>query len=725
VLFLLDDVSTRYLHEKRIAELLSALLFQSTCCAFKITSEAQTLELVLRSPGQIELARIGRDYDVFDLGAEVYARITTRRGGSTTGQVYGKRFVEQILKQRKQYYYLHPPGEPGYLLGDATLESIAKAIASVTKTDKKKNAIYHGMTALTHVCVGDIGDVISLYELILQKAQGQRLPIASGIQSESYQEFCSRRLYDLNRRKGELKDVALSFAEASHELLVKSDRDLKAGRTRRVRLRQYLCVYVRITVGDVQWQYEKLRDLIDSGLFVFSGGSSTPRTKTKDSNPTQQFKLTYRKIYGLSNCIGLAEGDRFELSGDQLESWLRDPSKGKDVLLRNLGDDAADEEDSQEPDATMQSEEVPMPPAEVGIRAPVQPELFDSLPDKPSFIAQRAALDENTEEWLSEYIPRAEPFSLKDLAQIEFDTAIVGLGFEARAAASARRLGKVLRAKRALFIRYAEEGRAKDIEQAIGKIAHRQDELYYADAQTGELPIKAGKVLVDVSGLAKPVLFHAVRESLRLNGAVWICHTMAASYYPLDSDIAQVLHAEKSRDHYTLLTSLRRILTGEEGPYEIRSFHSSEVDASRRRILFAFASAKHERLLSLLDRRDYDQIEIVTPSGDSPRIQVAKIGADVAAKNFGNSEISSLHSNDLSGILNLLMRKYQHWYVQRGFNFDLALTGSKLQGVACAAVSAAVKISDCLYVSPKTFDKDRFTKGIGRTALYKVSLAGA
>ena len=75
--------------------------------------------------------------------------------------------------------------------------------------------------------------------------------------------------------------------------------------------------------------------IIDAGVFVFAGGSTVPRTKTRDSNPTQQFKLTYRKIYGLVNFIGLAERDRFELSGADLEEWLSEPSK--EILLRNLG----------------------------------------------------------------------------------------------------------------------------------------------------------------------------------------------------------------------------------------------------------------------------------------------------------------------------------------------------------------------------------------------------
>ena len=106
----------------------------------------------------------------------------------------------------------------------------------------------------------------------------------------------------------------------------------------------------------------------------------------------------------------------------------------------------------------------------------------------------------------------------------------------------------------------------------------------------------------------------------------------------------------------------------------------------------------------------------------SARGIVAGIAAEVAARNFGRGVISEVDTNDLSGILTLLIRRYQHWYVRRGFNVDLALTGSKLQGVASAVLSATVKIADSLYVSPQSFDTRRFTKGVGETRVYKISL---
>jgi len=172
------------------------------------------------------------------------------------------------------------------------------------------------------------------------------------------------------------------------------------------------------------------------------------------------------------------------------------------------------------------------------------------------------------------------------------------------------------------------------------------------------------------------------------------------------------------------LASLKRVLTGERGPYNIYRLQSAdaELDQSRRRALFAFASAKHERLLTLLDARSYDHIDVIAPQSRTARGQVARITAEVAAKNFGRGVVSEVDTNDLRGTLKLLMRRYQHWYVRRGFNVDLALTGSKLQGVASAALSAAVKVSDSIYVSPQSFDPRRFTKGVGDTKIYKIAL---
>ena len=709
VLFLLDDVSTRYLSQTGIETFLSALLFQDPSCAFKITSEAQTIDLGLKSPGEIHPARIGRDLSVFDLGAEVYGKI------KKPGKGNGPDFVEEILKQRAKHFAGHPQDNPKILLGDVPLETIALEIGGSASNSRSRKEVYRGITVLAGMCVGDIGDVISLYEQILKRAAGQSCPIDAKIQSECFQDFCARRLYDLNRRGGFLKDVAKSFAEASHELLAKSCNS-SLSKNGKQRIRQYSSLYVRVTTGNLEKQTERLRELIDAGVFVFAGGSNVPRTKTRDSNPTQQFKLTYRKIYGLVNFIGLAERDRFELSGPDLEEWLAEPSKGKEILLRNLGGGGQEDESDEEGKAPATEVE-----ARRGARrthATEQRSLFDVPPPAKEELS-------STEAGYTEFIEAKKPIIKKidgSFSDIPINCVIVGLGFEERTLESTRRLCSAVKPDEALTVQYQEPGNSAEIESILRESVRNCLPLEYSRIIDQGLPDVDGNVLVDITGLAKPIIFHTIRNELRRKRHVWICHTEAQYYYPLDSDLEGILKADSELEHHVLLEELREVLTGEKRPYTSDKLLPSDSDDTRQRVLCAFSSPKHERLLSLLDYRDYERIEIIAPGNASARSRVAQIVAEIAARNNANSNIEKIDSNDLGGAVAFITDRYKWWYIDCGLNFELGLTGSKLQAVACAAASAAFKVSQCWYLRPKSFDPDRFTRGVGKTHFYEISL---
>jgi len=697
--FLLDDVSTRFLKQQGIEELMSGLLFLDPRCAFKMTTESQTLELILRSPGQVEKAREGRDYQVFDLGAEVNAVIRSTRTG--------KSFVERVLQQRAKLFTQHPNRSPREILGDITLDALATQIATSTSNSRQRKSAYWGLSALRGVCVGDIGDTISLYEVILKKGGSGPFPIRAELQSECYQEFCSRRLYDLHRRRSDLKDCALSFAEASHALLIKSAQDITAGKDKR--LRQFLKLYVRVTVGDPEAQIEKLRDLIDSGVFVLDGG--TFRSKTRDGDITRQFKLTFRKLFGLSNFVGLAERDRFELSGEDLIRWLDHPAQGKEVLLRNLHAEL-DVSEQMEPD---QVEEAVAAGASATVAVEEQRLMFEQ--PTPTAEAESGNLG---------VVQRRSPRALKiepgELSKADIDTLVLGLGFEERTLASVRSILDVVSPKRAVAVRYSEPGQSREIERLLKSKVGTVDVHDYSTVVNSGLTDVVGNVLIDVTGLAKPVIFHAVRNVLRVNRKVWVCRTSAELYYPLDKDIEPILRAEQAGDSNAVLEAVSGVLTGEEGPYTLTPLLEYDSDDSRRRLLCAFSSAKHQRLLTLLDNREYDAVAIFTQKDDKPRSRIARFAAEVAARRFPGAFVEQLATNDLEGAIFQIASAYESSYVDRGFNFEFGLTGSKLQTVACAASSVVLKAAQAWYVRPRSFDPARFTKGIGEMTLFAISL---
>ena len=556
VLYLLDDVSTRNLSQEDIGRLLGTLLFANPYCAFKMTTEVQTMELLLKSPGLIETARVGRDYDTFDLSAKVADRLTNGKGVE---------FVEKILQSRSDYYPKHPPYTPRQLLGEETLEQIARDIASTRASAPQKKAVYRGIKALTALCVGDIGDILKIYEAIIAQYDGTSLPIPSEKQSGEFQEYCSKQLYHLNRRKGELKDFALSFAQAAHRLLVRSSTTTEPENRRQ--LRQYTQLYVRVTTGDLDWQFDKLRELIDAGVFVLKGGSDVPRTKTRDSNPTHQFILTYRKLYGLSSFIGLSNRDRFELSGEDLIAWLNDPANGADILGRNLGLREETESDAR---AYSEDQEVHAIDAKspVPSQAPLgKPETHQLPLALPASTASRDGDNPNssaTEQNMPDYGTTASRLPVvHELNDIENEassiaTVVTSLGFEDRALTSSTRLFSKIRPENVILVRYPVVGHGESIRSLAQNAANSVLEYDHNELNEESFELPDGEVMIDVTGLAKPAIFRTVSQSLQRNRTVVVAHTLAEAYYPWMNTLNQFSHLRNLVTRSKSLNELKR-----------------------------------------------------------------------------------------------------------------------------------------------------------------------
>jgi hypothetical protein len=727
IFYLLDDVSTRYLELDKIEALLSALLFQSPTCAFKFTSEWQTIELGLRSPGRNHPIRVGRDLTVFDLGEDVFKTISA--AGSA-----GKDFITRILQLRADLHAQHPrQRDPRVILGDVPLEQVAREIASSSEAAGQKKRVYRGLSCLTSVCVGDIGDVIKLYEEILRRSgNANAYPIEDQTQSECFQEMSARRLYDLNRRatySRNLKNHALAFAQTAHDLLVRSYRNAPKDGKSKVRLRQYSSIYVRVTAEDEnsqKQQIDRLRDLIDAGVFVFAGGA--PRSKTKDSDPILQFILSYRKIYGLAAFIGLADRDRFELSGDDLSRWLEldDVTAAKEILLRNQINDEVDETGAlgsgqPGPESEIAIQEQPAATSPAAVQAPVrrtapgQADLFGTVERETTPPEQKA--------WADKVSISIRQISENELATLPVSSTLVGLGFEDRTLASNEFLSGVLNPVTAHAIRYPVEGHSPAILNAWTKSAASVVETAYDEALAA-LPRLDGLALVDISGLAKPLIFKAVRSELVAKGRVLVCHASAEKHYPLQGDLEKLFAAEKSEDPVAFLESLAELLTGEDGPYKDVKLLDDTSDPSRNRALLAFASPKHERLFSLLDRREFDQIEIITPEGDPPHAKVAAYAAEFICQNYPNASVTRFGNDDLLGLVEYLDAKYLEIYGTGGANFELGLTGTKTQALAAAVLSSVRKVSQAWYLSPKRFDEKRFSSGVGSIRVYDINIPG-
>lgn len=719
VLFLLDDVSTRNLSEADTGRLLGTLLFANPHCAFKMTTEVQTMELILKSPGLIETARVGRDYDTFDLAARVTDKLNDRKGPE---------FVERILNSRAEFYPKNTGYSPSQLLGEDTLQQIARDIATTNENSPKKKAVYRGIRALTSLCVGDIGDILKIYESILKHFDGTSVPIPYEKQSGEFQEYCSKQLYHLNRRDGELKDFALSFAKAAHRLLVKSATPSETDS--RGELRQYTQLYVRITTGDMEWQFERLRELIDAGVFVLRRGPDVPRTKTRDANPTQYFILSYRKLYGLSSFIGLSNRDRFELSGQDLIDWLGNPASGEEILGRNLGlrggsdlvghivpdgADSASEGEIAPPDTTEQ------PEAADGTQMPLFNPVGMTRNGEPEHNGHRE-IHKSTPGHAGPRMPVVVEVPRIETEAGSTPVVVTSLGFEERTLESSKLLFSKIRAASTVLVRYPVPGYADEIRALAKKASANLKEVNHDEVNQEGFELPEGEVIVDVTGLAKPAIFKVVSQALARDRTVVVAHTQAKAYYPLDKDIDPILEPNPSSDMFNTLEKAREIWTGEKGPYQFVRLLNPDVDQTRRRLLCAGVSPQHERLLSFVEERDYDGLSIIEPTGDTPRARLARLAADVAVHGRYESNRKEIGSDDLKGIIELLGNQFDEFYTRDGYDIEFGLTGSKMHAVACAAASVVRKIAQCWYVQPAKYDTNRFTEGAKETRFFRISL---
>jgi serine/threonine protein kinase len=698
LLFLLDDVSVRYLPVENVEHLLSQLCLQSPEFGFKVSTESQTLSL--RTPGG-ELARVGRDYDMFDLGVEVLA---TLRGPT------GHQFIAEVLRLRSAATIAGPGQLPAEVLGSQSLLAIATAI----REQPSKSPVYWGIEALAGVCVGDIGDVLQIYALILDRAGGTPYPIAHDIQHKAMVDFAEGKLFSLAGRDQWLYSHAIAFAAAAHLELKKSDSS---------RLREYAEIFVKIEPSDAPTVFPRIIDLIDAGVFVFAGG--TPRTKTRHGAPFLQFKLAYRKVFGLTNRIPLAMRDRFELPGKSMMSWLDAPSAAKFKPTKRIraARDTAIAAAETPPIAPLQRELADQGTPRQRTRE-VQPDLFTLLDEAPREATITEPVPKSHTLYTVETLEKGELASVK--ANWSTRHVIGAFGFEARSVGAWNALLQAGQPGAATMLHYTDAGLTREISELLNRsgvpFLSTGVESVVDQARVREIIRGCADrdVVIDTTSLTKSLIYSLVLESLLQREEVWVLHTCALEYFPADDDLASLALLLKSGNAPEAFGQLNSIVAGESGPYDCMSVGAQHHDPSQPSFLVAFVPLKYDRLAQLLDEVPVEAIAAVAPihssGAQTNRCAVTRYLGTYFVQRYNGSyhELSSL---DHDGTFRLLSRLHREKALEGGFNFEIALTGAKMHAVGAAMLAATALPASVYYSRPTKFDPSQFTKGTGVTRI--------
>jgi len=711
LLFLLDDVSVRYMSKESVEAILRHLCFQSSLFSFKLSTETQTL--ALHAPGE-KLAQIGRDYDVFDLGEEVFAILRDRKERVP--------FIQSVLAKRARQTIGLPDyqrADPGYVLGRRTLKSVALDIRGKRNGRKSSEKFcYWGLDALVGICVGDLGEIITIYERMLQHVSAGARRVGAQHQHKELLDFAEGRLRALAVRDPWLYTHAIAFAQASH-------RELLASGPKRVR--QYAEVDVTIGIDEADSLFPRIVELIDAGVFVATGATS--RMKSKE--PSLQFKLAYRKLLGLTHRIPLSMRDRFELPSSRLRRWLETPDSGalRGQKRSGLGDDSIDDEEEDEIEQTSVLE------------------LFAGQEEEPK--QEDATVVDNGSCGASPGQNGIRPQVLYDVesrevSKIEMEVVlrnacVIGaIGFEERSVGSWENILGMGVPRSAVLLRYPDPGRinaetgARLDKLLDGTGVNRM--IIDVDAVPEEESLQkvylraaeSSPIVLDITSMTKPLIFGLISRVLRLRNEVHVVHTCAADYFPVDDELKSVAglltrgldDGDNPKHLQETFSELDRMVTGEQGPYKCVRIGSTHADPSQPGFLAALISLKHEPIRIVFEQGQVERSAIIYPlhsSGEGAlRSRVARELAEFLAQ-LHHGQAIPLPSLDHVAAFQTLVGLHRLWSLEDSFNFELSLTGTKMHTVGAAMFASTVLPASVYYARASAFDVKTFTKGTACT----------
>ncbi len=229
-----------------------------------------------------------------------------------------------------------------------------------------------------------------------------------------------------------------------------------------------------------------------------------------------------------------------------------------------------------------------------------------------------------------------------------------------------------------------------------------------------------GQMVVDTTSLTKPLIYMLVSQALSIRNEVWVLHTCAAEYYPPESDLAAAVELFERKEFPAAFKKLDELIAGEKGPYTSVPIGVQRQDPSQPSLMAAFVSLKHDRVVRLLEEAPVEVVAAISPvhsaGPDTNRSKAARYMAEYLVQRY-TGEVYGVPSLAHDEAYELLVKLHRQYCLSDGYNFEIALTGTKMHTVAAGMFASIATPSSVYYSKPTRFDPERFTKGTGVTRL--------
>jgi hypothetical protein len=226
--------------------------------------------------------------------------------------------------------------------------------------------------------------------------------------------------------------------------------------------------------------------------------------------------------------------------------------------------------------------------------------------------------------------------------------------------------------------------------------------------------------VIDTTSLTKPLIYILISQALCTRGEVWVLHTCAAEYYPPELELAAAVELFESKKFSAAFRKLDELIAGEEGPFTPVPITAQQQDPSQPSLMAAFVSLKHDRVVKLLEQAPVEMIAAISPvhsaGPDTNRSKAARYMAEYLVQRY-TGEVHTIPSLSHEKAYDVLVELHRRYSVDGGYNFEIALTGTKMHAVGAGMFASIASPSSVYYSKPTRFDPEKFTKGTGVTRL--------
>ena len=241
--------------------------------------------------------------------------------------------------------------------------------------------------------------------------------------------------------------------------------------------------------------------------------------------------------------------------------------------------------------------------------------------------------------------------------------------------------------------------------------------------QSGSDWLDSDHVILDISGISNRGLFGALDAAVGLSRNVLIGYSEANEYWPKKRDWREL---EKSLSDNTRLAEMvdeKPWLFSYEHRVEIVPGHEGYDGAGAGRALIAFLPFKCARLAAVLGEEDYRDFLFIA---GRPRLTknawrldaLRQINAPLT-REWPVMEMSTFAYR--AALRELVSRIFSEESLLCKYDVHLAITGSKLQMVACWVLSRIIRSLTIVTSVPVKYHPEAFSEGIGESWVFRLT----